>query len=105
VIEVVDGGTSEWFAEPSQFGFAAAELETVAGGKPAENAAVSLAVLEGEQGPRRELVLLNAAAAIYVGGLAADLAEGVEKAARAIDEGAARDVLARLAAATAALAG
>lgn len=104
VIEVADGGTSEWFVEPSQFGFAAAELEAVAGGAPAENAAASLAVLEGEQGPRRELVLLNAAAAIYVGGLAADLGEGVEKAARAIDEGAARDVLARLVEATAALA-
>ncbi len=105
VIEVADGGTSEWFVEPSQFGFAAAELEAVAGGTPAENAAVSLAVLDGEQGPRRQLVLLNAAAAIYVGGLAADLGEGVEKAARAIDEGAARGVLARLVEATAAFAG
>ena len=105
VIEVADGGTSEWFVEPAQFGFAAAELEAVAGGTPEDNAAVSLAVLEGQQGPRRELVLLNAAAAIYVGGLAADLSEGLEKAARAVDSGAARDVLARLIAATAALGG
>jgi anthranilate phosphoribosyltransferase len=103
VIEVADGGTSEWFVEPGQFGFATAELSAVAGGDPAENAAASLAVLDGEGGPRRELVLLNAAAAIYVGGLASDLEEGVAKAAAAIDTGAARDVLERLIAATAAL--
>jgi len=104
VIEVADGGTSEWFVEPSQFGFAAAELEAVAGGTPEQNAAASLAVLDGEQGPRRELVLLNAAAAIYVGGLAADLQDGLVKAARAVESGAARDVLERLIAATAAFA-
>jgi anthranilate phosphoribosyltransferase len=104
VIEVADGGTSEWFVEPSQFGFAAAELEAVAGGTPEQNAAASLAVLDGEQGPRRELVLLNAAAALYVGGLAADLQEGLVKAARAVESGAARDVLERLIAATAAFA-
>ena len=105
VIEVADGGTSEWFVEPAQFCVAASAREAVAGGTPEDNAAVSLAVLEGQQGPRRELVLLNAAAAIYVGGLAADLSEGLEKAARAVDSGAARDVLERLIAATAALGG
>jgi anthranilate phosphoribosyltransferase len=60
--------------------------------------------LEGEPGARRDLVLLNAGAAIYVGGVAADLAEGVAKAAGAIDSGAAREVLERLIAATAELA-
>ena len=59
-------------------------------------------VLAGEPGPQRDLVLLNAAAAIYVGGLAADLEEGVAKAAAAIDSGAAANVLERLIAATAA---
>ncbi|MET0558221.1 MAG: anthranilate phosphoribosyltransferase [Solirubrobacterales bacterium] len=103
VIEVADGRTTEWFVEPSQFGFAAAELGAVAGGEPADNAAATIAVLEGEQGPRRELVLLNAAAAIYVGGLAADLAEGIEKAAQAIDGGTARAVLGRLVETTASL--
>jgi anthranilate phosphoribosyltransferase len=57
-------------------------------------------VLEGEEGPRRDLVLLNAAAAIYVGGLASDLSEGVAKAAAAIDSGAAGNVLERLVTAT-----
>jgi anthranilate phosphoribosyltransferase len=53
-------------------------------------------VLEGRPGARRDLVLLNAGAAIYVGGRAADLGEGVEKASVAIDSGAANDVLERL---------
>ncbi len=75
VIEVADGGTSEWFAEPDQFGIAPAELEAVAGGTPKENADAVRAVLAGEPGPRRDLTLLNASAAIYVGGLAADLGE------------------------------
>lgn len=105
VIEVVGGGTEEWFVEPGDFGLAAAELDEVAGGSPEENAAASRAVLEGERGPRRDLVLLNAGAAIYVGGLAGDLAEGVGKAAEAIDGGAARRLLERLAAASAELAG
>jgi anthranilate phosphoribosyltransferase len=59
-------------------------------------------VLAGEPGPARDLVLLNAAAAIYVGDAATDLADGVHAAEQAIDSGAAAKVLARLAAASAA---
>jgi anthranilate phosphoribosyltransferase len=104
VIEVADGGTSEWYVEPGQFGLAPAELEAVAGGTPEQNAGISRAVLAGEAGPRRDLVLINAAAAIYVGGLAADLEEGVAKAAEAVDSGAAAGVLESLIAATVSLA-
>jgi anthranilate phosphoribosyltransferase len=100
VIEVADGRTSEWYAEASQFGLAPAKLADVAGGTPAENAAAVRGVLGGEGGPKRDLTVLNAAAAIYVGGLAADLAEGVERATGAIDSGAAADVLGRLVSAT-----
>jgi anthranilate phosphoribosyltransferase len=103
VIEVADGRTAEWFVEPDDFGLVEAELEEVAGGTPAENAAASRAVLGGEWGPHRDLVLLNAGAAIYVGGRAGGLAEGVEMAAAAIDSGAAREVLDRLVATTAEL--
>lgn len=105
VIEVADGRTAEWFTEPGQFGLAPLDLAAIAGGTPAENAAATRAVLAGEAGPRRDIVLLNAAAAIYVGGLAADLEEGIGKAAAAIDSGAAADVLERLVAATVAAAG
>jgi len=101
VIEVADGHTAEWFTEPGQFGLAPIDLGAVAGGTPEENAAVSLSVLAGELGPQRDLVLLNAAAAIYVGGIASDLEQGVAKAGEAVDSGAAADVLERLKAATA----
>jgi anthranilate phosphoribosyltransferase len=104
VIEVADGTTEEWFVEPGQLGLSEAGLGDVAGGSPDENAAATRAVLEGEQGPQRDLVLLNAGAAIYVGGLAESLAAGVGKAAEAIDSGAANSLLERLISATAAAA-
>jgi anthranilate phosphoribosyltransferase len=96
VIEVRGGGTEEWFVEPSELGLAEAELGEVAGGSPEENAAVTRAVLAGEGGPGRDLVVLNAGAAIYVGGGAEDLGAGVGLAREAIDSGAARQVLERL---------
>jgi anthranilate phosphoribosyltransferase len=72
-----------------------ARLEDLAGGDAAENAAIARAVLAGESGPRRDVVLLNAGAALLVAGRAADLAEGVRVAARSLESGAARDCLAR----------
>jgi anthranilate phosphoribosyltransferase len=88
VIEVESGRTEERYVEPGEFGFAIAELEDVAGGTPEENAAAARAVLDGESGPRRDLVLLNAGAAICVGGRAGSLGEGIEVATEAIDSGA-----------------
>jgi anthranilate phosphoribosyltransferase len=100
VIEVADGRTAEWFIEPGRIGLAPATLDSVAGGTPEDNAAVTRSVLAGESGPHRDLVVLNAAAAIYVGGLAPDLEQGIVKAGEAIDSGAAAEVLERLKAAT-----
>ena len=100
VIEVDGGSTEELFVEPGEYGLAAGDLDDVAGGSPDQNAAASRAVLEGEPGPRRDLILLNAGAAILVGGRAADLAQGIARAAEAIDGGAARDLLERLVATT-----
>jgi anthranilate phosphoribosyltransferase len=100
VIEVAEGGTKEWFVEPGEFGLATAELSQVAGGEPEQNAAVVRAVLEGEEGPHRDLVLLNAGAAVYVSGGAESIAAGVEKATASIDSGAALELLGRLIAAT-----
>ena len=68
MIEVSEGGTEEWFAEPESFGLRRAPLAEVAGGSPQENAAAVRAVLEGREGPGADLVLLNAGAAIYLGG-------------------------------------
>ena len=96
IIEVADGGTQEWFVEPGDLGLEPAGLDAIPGGEPGENADVVRSVLEGEAGPPREVSLLNAGAAVYVAGEAADLAEGVAKAREAIDSGAAASVLARL---------
>lgn len=105
VIDVVDGGTEEWFVEPADLGIESGSLADVAGGSPEENAAASRAVLAGERGPRRDLVLMNAGAAIYVGGAAASFAAGVERAAETVDSGAAAELLDRLIATTASLGG
>jgi anthranilate phosphoribosyltransferase len=105
VIEVDDGRTAEWFADPGEYGLGRAELDEVAGGGPEENAAAVRAILAGEAGPRRDLVLLNAGATIYLGGRAESLGEGVERAAEAIDGAAAMALLDRLIATTAQLGG
>jgi anthranilate phosphoribosyltransferase len=96
VIEVADGGTEEWFVEPGEYGLAEASLDAIPGGEPSENAAVVRSVLEGEAGAPRDVSVLNAGAAIFVAGGAADLGEGVVRAGEAIDSGAAREVLERL---------
>ena len=96
VIEVSEGRTEEWFVEPEEFGFERAPLAAIAGGEPAENAALVRRVLDGEGGAAREVVVLNAGAAILVGGAAEDLGAGIERAREAIDSGAAREVLERL---------
>ena len=96
VIEVKEGGTEEWFVEPGEFGLGKAPEAQIAGGEPQENAQVMRAVLDGKDGPARDVVVLNAGAAIFVGGRTSDLAEGVERASEAIDSGAAASVLDRL---------
>ena len=96
VIEVAEGGTEEWFADPAELGLEIAHLDAIAGGSPEENAAVVKRVLDGEAGPPRDVVAMNAGAAILAGGLAEDLPGGMERAADAIDSGAARGVLDRL---------
>ncbi len=97
VIEVRDGRTEEWFLRPDELGVPLArEAEVIAGGSPEENAATVTAVLSGERGPARDVVALNAAAAILVGGGADGLPGAIDLAGEAIDSGAAREVLARL---------
>jgi anthranilate phosphoribosyltransferase len=103
VIEVSEGGTEEWFLTPEEVGIDRAGLELIAGGSPNENAALVHRVLEGADGPARDVVVLNAAAAIVVGG-APDLATAIERARESIDSGAAHDVLDQLVALTTQLA-
>ncbi len=75
-----------------------ARLEDLAGGEAAENAALLRAVVEGEPGPRLDIVLLNAGAALYIAEAAGSIAEGVDKARAAVASGAARATLDALAA-------
>jgi anthranilate phosphoribosyltransferase len=105
VVEVDDGGTDEWFVEAEDLGLEPAGLEEIAGGEPAENAAVVRKVLDGEPGGPREVALLNAGAAVYVGGHAVNLSGGVRQAREALDSGAAKGVLERLVERSAELAG
>jgi len=96
VVEVRDGATHEWFVAPSDVGLEVASLDEIAGGTPEENALVVESVLDGAQGAARDVVVLNAGAAILAGGSATDLGDGMDRAREAIDRGAAKGVLDRL---------
>jgi anthranilate phosphoribosyltransferase len=91
-----EGRISCYHLDPRDLGIALAGLETIAGGGPEENAKILRAVLGGERGPKRDIVLLNAAPPLVACGLAKDFAEGVALAAQSIDTGAAMDKLERL---------
>jgi anthranilate phosphoribosyltransferase len=71
-------------------------LDEIAGGSPEENATVVESVLDGDEGPARDVVVLNAGAAILAGGSATDLGDGMDRAREAIDRGAAKGVLDKL---------
>jgi len=73
--------------DPTSYGLAAAAPAALQGGDAQLNAAIALSVLAGEPGPPRDIVLLNAAAALWVAGVASDVGEGLERAAEAIDSG------------------
>jgi anthranilate phosphoribosyltransferase len=96
VIEVQRGGTEEWYLSADEVGLSEAPLEELAGGSPEENATMTRAVLAGDPGPRRDVSVLNAGAAIYVSGEADGLPDGVRAAQEAVDSGAAARTLERL---------
>jgi anthranilate phosphoribosyltransferase len=96
VVEVAAGGTDEWFIAPEDLGLRRVGLGEIAGGDPARNAATVRSVLGGEPGPARDVVCLNAGAAILAAGGAHDLGAGTERAREVIDSGAAAGVLERL---------
>jgi anthranilate phosphoribosyltransferase len=100
VCELVEGCVRQYEVTPQEVGLALSEAASVAGGTPEENAAALREVLAGRTGPRRDIVLLNAAAGLVALERAAALAEGVALAAEAIDGGAARERLERFVAVT-----
>ncbi|MBV8779418.1 MAG: anthranilate phosphoribosyltransferase, partial [Alphaproteobacteria bacterium] len=96
VAEFKDGAVRQFAVSPEDAGLSRAPLDALKGGEPAHNAALMRAVLGGEKGPLRDIVLLNAAAGLMVAGRAAGLREGVAIAADTIDSGKAAGVLERL---------
>jgi anthranilate phosphoribosyltransferase len=89
VAELKDGEVRHYELQPEQFGIRRAEPSEIRGGDARENARMVRAVLAGEKGPRRDVVLLNAGAALYAAGLAGDVGAGIARAAEAVESGAA----------------
>lgn len=92
VIEI-DGTRKEYDLDPTELGLARAPVESMRGGGPEENARIAREVLQGAKGPRRDAVLLNAAAALRAAGLAGSWKDGLGLAAGAVDSGRAGEVL------------
>jgi anthranilate phosphoribosyltransferase len=105
VIEVADGRTEEWFVKPEEYGIEHRSLDAFAGGMPEDNARTIREAFEHGSGPAHDVIVLNAGAAIMVGGAADDLAGGIERAREVIASGAAMGVLDSLAETTRRLAG
>ena len=93
VCELRGGTLRTWIVSPEELGLATACPEDLAGGDPQQSAAILTAVLEGERGPRRDIVVLNAAGALVAADRADNLGEGLELAYQVIDSGAARERL------------
>lgn len=90
VCEFRDGNYKTYTITPEQFGFTSCKKEDLVGGTPAENAAITLGILKGEdKGPKRNAVLLNAGAALYIAGKADSFENGIKLAGELIDNGAA----------------
>ena len=89
VCEIRDGFYRGFVIKPEDFGLTRCTPEDLRGGVPQENAEIVRAVLRGEQGPRRDVVRLNAGAGLYIGGKADSIAAGVQLAGEIIDSGAA----------------
>lgn len=96
VCEIKDGWFKSRVITPEEFGFARCTREDLKGGTPAENAAITRAILSGEQGHKRNAVLLNAGASLYIAGKADTMKDGVALAGELIDSGAATRTLEKL---------
>ena len=96
VSECRNGAVNTFYLHPSDVRLRKAAPAELRGGGPADNARIAGAILGGAPGAPRDIVLLNAGASLFIAGSAANLADGLQRAAEAIDSGRAADVLARL---------
>jgi anthranilate phosphoribosyltransferase len=97
IAEARDGTVRTYEVDPEEFGIKRAKLADISGGDAAENAAIVREVLNGKKSPRRDVVLLNAAAALVAAGRVDHLADGIPLAVKSLDSGAAAEKLAALA--------
>ena len=93
ICEIKDGWYKTYVIKPEDFGFERCTKDDLKGGDPEENAKITLAILNGEKGHKRNAVLLNAGASLYIGGKADSFKDGVKLAAELIDSGKALEVL------------
>jgi anthranilate phosphoribosyltransferase len=91
VCEVNNGEIKEYKLDPTKYGIKRADIKEIAGGTPKENAEIILSILKGEKGPKRDIVVLNSGAALYVAQITNSLEEGIELAIKLIDSGKAYD--------------
>lgn len=96
VCEFKDGWFKSYLITPEQFGFERCAKADLEGGTPEENAAITRAILQGEKGHKRNAVLLNAGAGLYIAGKAESMEAGVKLAAELLDSGKANETLERL---------
>ena len=101
VVDLNEGKVTEYRVEAAEVGLSSARPDELRGGDAVANARILAGVLAGEPGPKRDIVVLNAAAGLVVAGIAGDLAAGVEAAAAAIDDGRAAKKLDEVTAASA----
>ena len=95
VCEIRDGWYKSYVITPEDFGFDRCTKDDLKGGAPEENAAITRAILSGEKGHKRNAVLMNAGAALYIGGKAESMKDGIALAAELIDSGKALETLER----------
>ena len=93
ICEIKDGWFKSYVIEPENFGFKKCSKDELKGGTPQENAKITRDILGGEKGPKRDAVLLNAGASLYIGGKAESFEEGIKLAAQLIDSGKAMETL------------
>ena len=96
VSELKDGKVKTYSIKPEEFGMTRCKLFELQGGEPDDNARIISAILKGDKGPKRDVVVLNAAAAIVASGMAKDIKEGIKLAEEAIDSGKALEKLEKL---------
>lgn len=96
VTEVKDGAIHEFEISPQSYGLDLTTIDTLRGGHPAENAQALLALLDGEHSEYRDIVLLNAGAALMIAGIVQDIPTGLDRAIVSIKTGAARQALQQL---------